>query len=71
MAKYLSAVDEYEILGMEKLAVHFLRDIFDIDRFLDNKPKQEYRDFLKGHNSIDDVELTVGKSPLTRMAVPI
>lgn len=59
LAKYLTAVDEYEILGMEKMAVHFLRDILDIGRFLDNKPKQEYRDFLKGLNSIDDVELTV------------
>lgn len=59
LAKYLSAVDRYDIPNLDELSLHFFRDILDIDRFLDNKPKQEYRQFLQGVNYPNDVSLTV------------
>lgn len=59
LTKYLIVVDEYEIPNIDKLATHFLRDILEVDRFLDNMPKQEYRQFLPSLNSPNDIELTV------------
>ena len=59
LAKYLSAVDGYDITNMDELSLHFYRDVLDIDRFLDNKPKQEYRQFLQGVNSPNEVNLTI------------
>lgn len=59
LARYLKKVDEYTIPNLGNLAEHFLQDIVDFDRYLDNKPKQEYRDFLKSVYSPNDIELTV------------
>lgn len=59
LAKYLREVDKFVIPNLDNLAEHLLQDILDIDRYLDNKPKQEYRDFLKIINSPNDVELNV------------
>lgn len=59
LAKYLGEVDKIVIPNLEDLAAHFLQDILDVGRYLDNKPKQEYQDFLRGINSPNDVELTV------------
>ena len=59
LTKYLMEVDKYTIPNLGNFAEHFLQDILDVDRYLDNKPKQEYRDFLKGVNSPNEIELTV------------
>lgn len=59
LATYLEEVDKIEIPNLDNLAEHFLQDMLDIDRYLDNKPKQEYRDFLKGINYHNDIELNV------------
>lgn len=59
LAKYLGEVDKYLIPNLNNLVGQFLQDILDIDRYLDNKPKQEYRDFLKVINSPNDIELNV------------
>lgn len=59
LAKYLGEVDKFVIPNLDNLAGHLLQDILDVDRYLDNKPKQEYQDFLRGINSPNDVELTV------------
>ena len=45
LAKYLAEVDKFTIPNLGRLATRFLRDVLDVDRYLDNKPKQEYRDF--------------------------
>lgn len=59
LTKYLKEVDDYSIFDLDNLSGHFLQDILDVDRYLDNKPKQEYQDFLKSVNSPNDVNLTV------------
>lgn len=59
LTKYLKEVERYKISNLNELASHFLRDILEIDSFLDNKPKQEYRQFLSGVNSCNDVNLSV------------
>ena len=59
LAKYLGEVDKIVIPNLENLTEHFLQDILDVDRYLDNKPKQEYRNFLRGINSPNDIELNV------------
>ena len=47
LEKYLMAVDRYDIPNIDVLASRFLRDVLEVDRFLDNKPKKEYRGFLR------------------------
>lgn len=59
LTRYLVEVDKYEIPNLDKWATCFLRDILDIDRYLDNKPKQEYRQFLLGVHAPTDINLTV------------
>lgn len=58
LEKYLKAVDVYEIPKLNILASRFLRDILEVDRYLDNKPKREYREFVKSLN-VKDVVLNV------------
>lgn len=59
LAKYLGEVDKIVIPNLDNLAENLLQDILNVDRYLDNKPKQEYRDFLDSINSRNDIELTV------------
>lgn len=59
LAKYLGEVDKFVFPNLDNLSEHFLQDILDIDRYLDNKPKQEYRDFLSVVNSPNDIDLNV------------
>ena len=47
LAKYLEAVDTYAFPGLNANAFRFLQNVLEIDRFLDNKPKREYREFIK------------------------
>lgn len=58
LEKYLKAVDVYDIPKLNIFTSRFLRDILEVDRYLDNKPKREYREFVKSMN-INDVVLNV------------
>lgn len=59
LALYLKEVNRYEITNLETFAACFLRDVLEVDRFLDNKPKREYRFFLEGVDSLNEIEMTV------------
>lgn len=47
LAKYLKAVDDYNFPRLNANAFRFLQNVLDIDKFLDNKPKREYLEFIK------------------------
>lgn len=44
---YLKAIDEYDIPKFDIWASRFLCDVLEVDRYLDNKPKREYREFVR------------------------
>ena len=59
LALYLKEVDRYEIPNLDTFATFLLKDVLEVDRFLDNKPKREYRLFLEGVDFSNEIELTV------------
>lgn len=58
LEKYLKAVDVYDIPKLNIFASRFLLDVLEVDRYLDNKPKREYREFVKSLKA-NDVVLNV------------